>query len=365
MEVALYGPGGYYTGDGRTGPRGDYFTSPYAHPAFGALIAVQLRDFWLALGSPASFVAVEFGAGGGLLAEDVTSYAHGLDEAFARSLSYVTHDLAAGSIDLSTLAGMASCVLSNELLDAMPVHRFTVSGGLLQELYVTLRGGKFIEELGEPSTPEIAARLNTLAQSLPDGYRGEVNPGIGPWAHQVTSLVHRGFVLTVDYGHDRPVLYSPERSRGTLRSYYRHTLGGNPFDHVGDQDLTAHVDFTAVDEALGAEGFAAIGSTSQREFLYNLDLPGFQAQSLPPEDVAGMQSLIDPEGLGAFRVVVHSKGVDAQPVAGLTPHLEEIDRTVLPLPLLQPGSRHIRQQLGRDTSHSSKLPTWEQLFSEE
>ena len=164
MEAALYDPrGGYYTG---AGPDADYYTSPAAHPAFGALVAVQLSRMWDALGRPGCFTAVEMGAGGGLLARDVVSYARRAPTPFAGALRYVTVDRARPSqavdavrhVDASGMpvADVVGCVLSNELLDAFPVHRFEIQSGRVLEVYVVVRGGRFAEELDEPSTPELA-----------------------------------------------------------------------------------------------------------------------------------------------------------------------------------------------------------------
>ena len=158
MEAALYDPrGGYYTG---AGADADYYTSPAAHPAFGALVAVQLSRMWEALGRPGCFTAVEMGSGSGLLASDVVSYARRALGPFAEALRYVTVDRARparadGAVrhvvaSRMPFAGVVGCVLSNELLDAFPVRRFEVRDGRVLEVYVVVRGGRFAEELGEP-----------------------------------------------------------------------------------------------------------------------------------------------------------------------------------------------------------------------
>ena len=168
------------------------------------------------------------------------------------------------------------CLLSNELLDAMPVHRFVVEKGELRELYVGVEGDRFCEVIGPPSTPAIAARIGELALGLPDGYRGEVNLGIDTWwAGLASETLDAGYVMTVDYGYDRAQLYEPARWRGTLRCYYRHTHVDEPLARVGQQDMTAHVDFTAVDEALGQQGFDIAGHTTQEKFLTRLGAAGF------------------------------------------------------------------------------------------
>ena len=156
MEVALYHPGGgYYTSGDRVGASGDYYTSPSVHPAFGALLAVQLFQMWQLLGRPESFTVAEAGAGNGLLGRDIANSAADLPVPFRQALRYVCIDrrasagLEAGLDGVSRvcangvpLRGVVGCVLSNELLDAMPVHQVTCEDGELKELYVVARDGE-------------------------------------------------------------------------------------------------------------------------------------------------------------------------------------------------------------------------------
>ncbi|MCH8284292.1 MAG: SAM-dependent methyltransferase, partial [Chloroflexi bacterium] len=161
MELALYGPGGYYTSRTPIGRKGDYYTSPLVHPLFGALLALQLEQLWRLLDAPSRFVVVEPGAGDGRLALDVITYARRLDAAFVRALEYVAVDRfprppggpaanflggpASGvswlRCDRAPLRDLTGCVLSNELVDSLPVHRVAMTGGRLRELYVTLADG--------------------------------------------------------------------------------------------------------------------------------------------------------------------------------------------------------------------------------
>ena len=395
MEAALYGPDGYYSRRSRTGAEGDYFTAPHAHPAFGALLAVQVRRSWQALGRPREFTVVEMGAGDGLLASDITAYARRLGSEFAASLRYLALDravppapaypvmsfpLAGGRAEgggqsgeaetgQSLPAGVTGCVISNELLDAMPVHRFVIVGTQVRELFVALDGERFVESPGAPCSPEIEERVGPFVAALPDGFRGEVNTGIRPWAEQVSHMLARGFVLTFDYGHDRAVLYSPERSAGTLRTYYRHTLGQDPFRRLGDQDMTAHVDFTAVDESMTSVGFNRLAYSTQREVLGGLGLDDMverlRSAGLSQADVdanrAGMLELVKPEGMGGFKVAVHGRGVPAGGIFGLAGKAGEMEE--LPLPLLQDFKPRHRISSAAHTS-AAPLPTWEELFSD-
>lgn len=399
MEAALYDENdGYYptrrrqSGSTPVGTDGDYFTSPSSHPAFGALIALQLEEMWRNLGSPDEFVAVEMGAGDGVLGSDIADYTSRELPDFHRALTYVSTDLVppgeSDQVDgVSSLpVGVTGCVISNELLDAMPVNRFIVQSGAIREIYVDYRDGDLVESIGDVSAPEIGGRIDPFLGSLPDSYQGEVNLRLGYWADSVAATLERGYVLTIDYGYDRPELYKPSRMEGSLRCYYQHTLGQNPLRRIGKQDITSHVDFTAVDHGLSVMGFERIGKPSQQEFLLNLGIEDFLNDiskrepygagpiSESQEDLAGIGSLINPEGLGSFRVAVHSKGAgsDGERLRGLTgvdggSRLANGRR----VPLLSLSSaNHARllrssNPFSQPSQQPSEMPTWEQLFSDE
>jgi SAM-dependent MidA family methyltransferase len=240
----------------------------------------------------------------------------------------------------------------------------------VQELFVGLDGIRFVEVPGVPSVSEIEERVGPYASSLPDGFKGEVNAGIGRWARQVSRILARGFVLTVDYGHKRAALYSPERRNGTLRTYYRHTLGQDPFRRVGAQDMTTHVDFTAVDEALAAEGFDRAWHTTQREFLLSLGLDSFirrcheacTTQSEADTNRAGMLHLTKPEGMGAFRVAIHSRGVTKAFAVG---RQSSGAPECLPVPLLRDFKPRLSVSADlQPQTAAGQPPSWEELFSD-
>jgi SAM-dependent MidA family methyltransferase len=350
MDEALYGDDGYYTRPRRISPispGGDYFTSPSSHPAFGALIAVQLRDFWELLGQPDVFDAVELGSGDGTLARDVVDYARLLGDGFHETLSYTEFDRSTS--DPGGLpVGITGCVLSNELLDAFPVHRFLIDGKAVLELYVGVEDGVLVESTGPVSSPAIAERVAPFISDLPDGYRGEVNLGLRAWADHVAVILERGYVLTIDYGEMASELYRPGRSEGSLRAYYRHTLSQNPFQHVGDQDLTAHVDFSAVDAELARAGFEAPGMTTQTAFLDRLGIRSLLAHlpglDLPASEVdrnrMPMLWLARPDGLGRFKVAFHCRNVEGRSPIGLDSRGSNYDSLLLPPVLLSRDDSH-------------------------
>ena len=325
MRTALYHPGGYYPNRKPLGAGGDYFTSPAAHPAFGALISVQLRQMWTTLDRPSPFYAIECGSGDGILAKDITAYAQLQFPAFARALRYIAIDRAIPSprgmtdvIQSRTipLRGITGCILSNELLDAFPVHRFQMTGGRPQEILVTLDSdGNFAERLSEPTTPIIEERIAAIGRPLPNGFRGEVNPEIETWTAAASAALERGYVLTIDYGYEASELYSDARRHGTIQTYYRHTDASSPYQRIGRQDLTAHTDFTALIQSGIAAGLAPVFLTTQAEFLHSLGIRQIaqtirdsnQDRIARTTNLQNLTRLIDPNGLGKFQVLVQHK----------------------------------------------------------
>ena len=339
MEIALYWPdGGYYASRRSFGPLGDFYTAPLAHPVFGALVARQLLTMWRALGSPLPFNVVEAGAGDGTLALDITAHASALGGGFADALAYTAVDQREPSPDFPVrwarsggvpAVGGSGVVLANELLDAMPVHRVTLEGGRLRELFVDAASeGGFIEVAGEPSTPALAERLERLEVMLSEGYRTEICLASEAWLTEAFAAIERGYLLLVDYGHEASVYYDESRRAGTLRCYSGHTLGMNPYFGVGKQDISAHVEFTSVRSAATAAGFAEAGEMPQSEWLRSLGIDGYRAEIAERStlgrveriaNLQGMDVLLDDEGMGGFRVLAFAKDAPTSGVLGASP----------------------------------------------
>ena len=349
MELALYAPqGGYYRSHTPIGPAGDYFTSPTTHPLFGVLITAQLEQMWETLGKPCPFTVLEAGAGNGVLARDINQTVRTTFPEFSRSLRYVALDYAAPDNLPPTfhriaatgvpLRGLVGCILTNELLDALPVHRFHVQDGAIHEVFVETSDDKFVEILQIPTNPLITNHVMANASAaLPDGYKGEVCLRTDAWLSEASAALERGFVLTIDYGGTTKELYSPQREGGTLRCHYRHVVSGNPYVRVGRQDITAHVDFTALKHSGERCGLEVLGYTTQREFLTNLGadsyLEAFARHSRSETDYnsgalprqvylanrMGMRELLQPEGLGNFKVMIQGRGVSGDDLWGFTP----------------------------------------------
>lgn len=383
MDVALYHPdGGYYTSGNPVGAAGDFYTSPSVHPAFGALLAVQLFQMWELLERPTSFYVVEPGAGNGLLCRDVVTAALGLPQKFAHSLRYVCIDrrsaagyerglpgasrLAASGLPLH---GVTGCVLSNELLDAMPVHQITVENGRLREVYVTLDGMDLTTETGEPSTPLLAQRMAGLGIELSEGQTAEVNLALDEWGAAAADALERGFVLTVDYGRSAEELYSAtDRFRGTLTTFHRHLQTDRPFERIGQQDMSAQVDFTTLVKVGTQAGLDFLGYASQSSFLHNLGLgilesrPSTGSPRQAQASRAGMRELHKPGGLGDFKVLAQGKNVGKPELWGFHASGQATDLTgQMPTPV--PTTEHLDLLSGRFSAMESEFEmAWDTLW---
>ena len=350
MELALYEPelGYYRTPTERPGRGGDFLTAPDLHPIFGAAIARQLDEVHRRLGAPGRFVVREDGAGSGSLALAILEALAGEGRlggvagspALVQAIRYVpvesnpyrrdqlvarlTAAGFAGALELgpAEAAPEPGAVVANELLDALPVHRVVGRAGGLRELYVDWVGDRFVEVEAEPSTAALAARLDAEGIRLADGARGEICLAIEPWLREAVAGLASGIVLIIDYGADAAGLYGPERSSGTLRAYVGHRVHDDWSIGVGRQDLTAHVDFTALDGAAGAVGLDPLGRTSQAAFLLGAGLEELveAIRSDPATSVedwlavrSSVRRLLDPRGLGGFQVAVLGRGVTPTP----------------------------------------------------
>ena len=360
MEAALYSHGGYYATAHRDTAGmldSDYYTAPMSHPAFGALLAVQLREMKERLGAE-HFGVIELGAGNGVLANDISQYAkHHMPE-LSQAMEYSAYDklpVPNAHFPVEPLENIkrqeAGCIISNELVDALSANRFIISNGRVSELYVGESDGELVEIPGKPSTPALEERLSPYLDKLPDGYTGAVNLGIADWVDSIAKMMDRGYVITIDYGFESGELYNPDRRAGSIRSYYLHSAGYNPLDNVGEQDLTTDVDFTALESEFESHGFRKVGCLSQAAFLTNLGIDDWSEQlrvsGMPQRDkianMAGLRKLTEPSELGNFRVYIHQRGVDDQPLAGLGAGLPEWVN-LLPPPLLQDYPGHLYTQ---------------------
>ncbi|MHB9132363.1 MAG: class I SAM-dependent methyltransferase [Armatimonadota bacterium] len=363
MEIALYHPqGGYYTAYVELGPAGDFVTSPEEHPAFGALLARQAAQCWEAMGAPAEFLVIEMGGGRGALAEAFLSHAQAALPEFAAVLRYLLIDrsprlLAQQQERLASFGDhvqwapsipeqLTGLFLSNELVDAFPVHRVVMRGAELREWYVIDAGGELAWEEGPLSTPELAAYFEHLGIQLVDGQQAEVNLAAIGWMRDVGKALTQGFVITIDFGHIAKHLYHPERG-STLFAYRRQQVSEALLDNLGLQDLIAHVDFSTLVRTGKEVGLLPLGLVTQHHFLLNLGLEGWLASlnelpvdlSLRAVNRRALLALVETgeNGLGEAKVLVQAKGVAAQ-LDGLQPPARQRNAMQLartPMPHLQ------------------------------
>ncbi|MFA7665109.1 MAG: SAM-dependent methyltransferase [Burkholderiaceae bacterium] len=342
MARALYTPAlGYYAGGARKfGAAGDFVTAPELSPVFGQCLAAQCRQ-WFGHGVPTRIF--EFGAGSGALAATLIealagagcgpieyrivelsaalrarqreTLAQRVPEAFAR-VTWL--DELPGSIE--------GVVIGNELLDAMPVRLFRLDGGQVFERGVGCTGGPaprfaFSER---PAAPDFAAAVQaTLAASgwatgggWPDGYCSELGEQAPAWVASVGERLRHGALLLIDYGFPRAEYYHPQRSQGTLICHYRHRAHDDPLRWPGLQDITAHVDFSAIDEAARGAGLAPLGYAAQAGFLIGCGLAQLAMQVSPADaaawarQAAGLQKLVSEAEMGElFKAIAWGRGL--------------------------------------------------------
>ncbi len=337
MSLVLYAPEfGYYarTPD-RIGSRGDFFTSPHLGTDFGEMLAIQLAEMWELLDRPQPFTVVEMGAGQGLLTKDILNYWQQqypelladyviveTSAAMRRCQQQVLVDQPVRWVEWADLSSesITGCLFSNELIDALPVHQVVVRDGALQEVYVTVDNNNQLQEfLGMPSTPrliEYFEQAEIPILSYEDGYRTEVNLAAIEWLKTVSSKLNKGYLLSIDYGYTSQRYYNPQRSQGTLQCYYQHRYHSNPYINIGQQDLTAHVDFTSLIHQGNLLGLQELGFTKQGMFLMALGLADRISQPESLERRQALHQLIEPMGLGGFGVLLQGKNVNYQVLRG-------------------------------------------------
>jgi SAM-dependent MidA family methyltransferase len=350
MQWCLYHPEhGYYLSERpKIGKDGDYYTSPCVHPLFGGMIAKQLSQMAGLLGRD-TFDVVEMGGGRGFLCEDILNWAKKNRPAFYHLLRYrllesATHFLKEQKERLSEYEKegkvfwiepedfedgknqIQGCFLSNELIDAFPVHRVVFDHGDLKEIYVTQHDGQLKEDWSEPSDPRIVSYFQSMDIALQEGQKAEVNLKGLEWMERVARCLRKGFVLTIDYGYLSRDLYAPNRREGTLLCYHQHRISENPYERLGEQDITSHVNFTSLIKKGEEVGLRFTGLVPQYQFLIGLAM--LQEMESLGRGMSTMDAfqlrlslkhLIEPEiGMGeVFKVLIQHKGIEKPNLDGL------------------------------------------------
>ncbi|MCA9499476.1 MAG: SAM-dependent methyltransferase [Nitrospira sp.] len=354
MELALYDvPHGYYMtkkvepddcSSDRIGWGGDYVTAPELSPILAKTLVRQILTIDEQLGRPAQFTFMEIGAGNGTFAFDFIHECRTISSDFFHRLSYQiversshlqsrqaarlrevggdwgeSHLSWKSSIEEVDSDSVIGVVFSNELVDALPVHRVRMAGQCLHEICVAYKDGRFVECLDHRLSPELMEYIETHKVALSEGQTSELHLAAERWMKHVARLLQRGIVVTVDYGHTRGDYYRSDRKDGTFLCYYRHAISTDPYVRVGEQDMTAHVNFSALASVGTTNGLDFIGLTTMANWLIGLGVEDLvRDQDQESEDVKALAHLLRPHGMGTtFKVLAQRKGMKPFALQGL------------------------------------------------
>jgi SAM-dependent MidA family methyltransferase len=341
MNMALYEPDlGYYTSDKTDiGKTGDFYTSQHVHSVFGTMIGKQIKEFWELTGKPDDFVVVEPGAGAGYMCRDILDYLK--KNGLFNSINYAIvemnpvvqkrqanllkdySDKVKWVSSLKELNPIKGCILSNELLDSFPVHMIEMNDEV-KEIFVTYKDDSLSEIIGYPSTDAVIKYINEFSLKLPKGYRTEINLRIKDWLMSVHEVLLEGFILTIDYGYPSYEYYDEDRNRGTLLCYHKHQVTEDPYSNIGDQDITAHVNFSSVRKWGEEFGFTILGFCQQGPYLVSLGIDEVIQELFSNEreylfEVAKIKKLILPGTIGeTHKVMIQYRGKNRPELRGFS-----------------------------------------------
>ena len=334
MEMALYYPSlGYYNSDrNKIGKEGDYYTSPVLSSLFGELIGKQVEEMWTILDKK-PFTIVEYGAGTGALCNDILCYLQNNSplyeelkyciiekgEAMQKRQQKLLTSKVSWHKSIKDLSPLTGCVLSNELLDNFAVHRVKMEKELM-EVFVDY-DNEFLEIL-QPAKEELKVYLKEQDIVLPENYDTEINLQAIEWIEEIAQNLEKGFVLTIDYGYSAEEFYSSKRNSGTLICYKGHEINSSPYTNIGGQDITAHVNFSALAHWGKKYGLECSGFTSQANFLRSLGLMNYlrNLELRDPENnrtvILQIQKLLMDMGT-KFKVLVQQKNINGTMLSGI------------------------------------------------
>ena len=331
MNMALYHDElGYYTSSAHTiGKRGDFFTSPYISTAFGAMIGRQIEEFRKQI--TGDFTIVEYGAGNGLLCYDILEYLKLNLEDF-KSIRYVIIEKSSvfrkisqkylGNRvtwldDVKKLGTFNGCVISNELFDNFPVHRMVWKNQQFMEVFVDYQHE--FKEILKPAKSNILDMFEHTHNDFPDGFCTEVCMDAMEWFKNISRVLDRGYIITIDYGYLPGELLQQQRTLGTIRCYYKHQLNFDPYQRPGEQDITSDVNFSSLCYWGSKNGFQFTGYVTQNHFLRALGfVPYLSDMSDSNENKTYMfMTLLNQMG-NQFKVLIQRKNLPYSPLSGLT-----------------------------------------------
>jgi SAM-dependent MidA family methyltransferase len=337
MDLALYHPQhGYYTTRAqRSGRDGDFYTSVDAGPLFGEILAAAIARFAGEIEAISELDLVEAGAGNGRLMRDLLdALARDFPPEYARVRVHLVersepacamhpevlgpHARRLATSGPALPATIDGIVFANEMLDALPVHVLVRRGDGLREIFVDAAGDRVVEREGPLSSPALRDPIDASGIDIPLDGRAEVSPAATAWIRDVGARLRRGAVIVIDYGDEARELRSADRPDGTLRAFRAHRVSENWLDEPGAQDLTAHVDFTALDRAAQDAGLELVERREQAKFLIAhgaLEKTERRAASLPAKEAVrwrlAAKTLLVPGSIGwTHKVAVYRKIVD-------------------------------------------------------
>lgn len=339
MEMVLYYPEkGYYTSPkNRIGTTGDFYTSSSLTPAFGATIGRQLEEIWDIMGKK-EFTVVEYGAGTGALCHDILDYLKANRELY-NQLHYCIIEKSAAMREnekahlpekvrrydkIQDIPEINGCILSNEVPDNFPVHQVVMAGELM-EVFVGYNNG-FVEML-QPAPQALKDYMAELEVVLPNGFRTEINLEATEWIKEIATSLKKGYIITIDYGYLSEELYSERHSRGTLLSYNKHRVHENIYLNIGEQDITSHVNFSALHHFGLKNGLQNCGLTNLADFLLSLGFKGHLQKILTWEADHDLLTLVKKESFIThtllidmgfkYKVLIQGKGITKTDLLGL------------------------------------------------
>ena len=342
MEMALYYPElGYYTSSNeKFGKSGDYFTAPLFTNVYGNIIGKQLEEMWCHTGKK-EFTIVEYGAGSGALCADILTHLQ-LNREFYENLNYCIIEKSdtlrekqkkffSNSTILQKINWLHSvdeispftgCVLANEVLDNFSVHKVIMKEKELMEVFVDHNNG-FVEVL-KPAAENLKSYFKQLGVELPNDFCAEVNLQAIEWLNTISASLAKGFIITIDYGFPSSELYQPYRNLGTIVCYYKHSVNDHPYANIGEQDITAHINFSALGLWGTKTGLVNCGFTTQSQFLSGLGLTEYLRKLELKEknnddfrkNLMLLHTLLVSMGK-KFKVLIQQKGLQKPMLSGL------------------------------------------------
>jgi SAM-dependent MidA family methyltransferase len=340
MEFALYHTDyGYYSsGNRRIGKEGDFYTSPHVHKSFGSIIGnFIIKSFDLI--QQKSLSIIELGAGKGVLALDILNHikvhnpkqyaqtTYYLEEQSHYSQNESKKTLSGhwnkikwlSSLDEVESGKVAGVVISNELLDALPFHRLKITNGNLTETFVTLEDGDLAETTDKPSVPELGKYFSGIDIDFREDQEFEINLRAEKILKEIDRVLQKGFVITIDYGYLNSELFSPERMKGTYKCIHKHSINETPYINIGEQDITAHVDFSNLIRVGVPFNINKVMYTTQGQFLIDWGILDIISSALEKsgklkdssaKEIQAIKNLFLPELMGdKFKVLIQEKNL--------------------------------------------------------